>query len=123
MALGFNLYYSVPPDEMRALERVVAAARACVVSASDEPGDGAAASAIRSDSQDLATTELEDALSVLDALRMRRKGDHGPRPGTLAPWLYEYLRRSERRRTAWTPGEFEQTPGLASTNEPLQEAA
>ena len=121
MALGFNLYYSVLPDEMRALERVVAAARACVVSASDDPGDGAA-SAIRSDSQDFATTELAKALSVLDAARTRpNRSDRRP-DGTLVPWLHDYLRRSERRRTAWTPGELDQTPGPASTNELLREA-
>ena len=124
MPLGFNLYYSVSHDEMRALQRVVGAARElCLVSASDVPGDGAAASGFRSDSQDLATTDLAEALSVLDTVRTRRNGSDSRRVGTAAPWLHEYLRRSERRSTAWRPVEFDQTPGLASANERAQEAA
>jgi hypothetical protein len=122
--LGFNLYCSVSPEEMQALQRVVGAARElCLVSASDDPGDGAAASGIRSDSQDLATADLAEALSVLDAVRTRRNGSDGRRVGTLAPWLYEYLRGSERRNTAWRPVDFKQTPSLASANERSQEAA
>ena len=124
MPLGFNLYCSVSPEEMQALQRVVRAARElCLVSASDDPGDGAAASGIRSDSQDPATAELAEALSVLDAVRTRRNRRDGRGAGTLAPWLHEYLRRAERRNTAWRPVEFEQTPGLASANERAQEAA
>jgi hypothetical protein len=120
--LGFNLYCSVSPDEMQALQRVVGAARElCVLSPSDD-GDGAALSEAQLRPRDLAVSELAEALSVLDAVRTRRNGSDARSGGTLAPWLHEYLRRSERGNTAWKPVELEQTPSLSAT-ERSQEAA
>jgi hypothetical protein len=124
--LGFNLYCSVSPDEMEALQRVVGAARElCVVSPSDDRGDGAAASGIRLGPRDLAITELAEALSVLDAVRTQRNRSDGRSAGTVAPWLDEYLRRSESRsrNTGWRPAELEPTRSLASSNEWAQDAA
>jgi hypothetical protein len=122
--LGFNLYCSVSPDEMQAFQRVVGAARElCVVSVSDDGRDGGAASGIRSELRDRATTELAEALSVLDAVRTRRTGSDGA--GSLAPWLDEYLRRSERRSrtTGWRPADFEPPGPLASPTSGQRDAA
>ena len=122
MPLGFNLYCSVSPDEMQALQRVVGAARELCVLSPLNDGDGAAVSEAQLRPRDLAVSELAEALSVLDAVRTRRNGSDTRSGGTLAPWLHEYLRRSERGNTAWKPVELEQTPSLSAT-ERSQEAA
>lgn len=83
MPLGFNLYCSVSPDEMQALQRVVDAARElCLVSS--DPRDAAGACGLRPDLRNLPTTDLAVALSVLDGVRMRRNRSDG-RGGTLEP--------------------------------------
>jgi hypothetical protein len=90
--LDFNLYCSVSPDEMRALERVVSAARELGVASASDDGS---------------KTELAHALSVLDAVRTRRNGHNGRRAGTLVPWLHDYLRRFEAERLGGASGSYE----------------
>ena len=124
MSLDFDLYCSVSRDEVRALRRVADAARELsVLSVSEREDDGAAGSGIRSESLDLARTELADALSALDAIRESRNGHNGVDAGTLIPWLHEYLRGPGSRNRGWRPAEFEQTKDLASANERKQDIA
>jgi hypothetical protein len=96
--LDFNLYCSVSPDEMRALQRVVGAARELCVGFAP---NGAHA-------------ELRESLSDLDTVRRRRTKRLDRPSGTLAPWLHAYLHPSPGRTSGWTPGEVEPMPGLAS---------
>ena len=100
MPLDFNLYYAVSPDEMRARQRVVGAARElCVGFASDG-----------------AHAELRESLSDLDIIRTRRTKRLDRPGGTLAPWLHEYLHPSTGRTSGWTLGEVEPMPDLAFLN-------
>jgi hypothetical protein len=115
VALDFDLYHSVPPDEMDALKEVVAAARAlaqtpALVGAGQAPahrGNGV-------ERRDLAALDLTRSLAALDAVRTRRDGR---RTGTLAPWLHEHLRRSTGRSSGWGPGEREAASTFVSASE------
>jgi hypothetical protein len=115
VALDFDLYYSVPPDEMDALKEVVAAARAlaqtpALVGAGQAPahrGNGV-------ERRDLAALDLTRSLAALDAVRTRRDGR---RTGTLAPWLHEHLRRSTGRGSGWRPRELEPGATFVSAND------
>jgi hypothetical protein len=121
VALDFDLYYSVSPEEMEALERVVDAAREL---ARPPTTDGAGQTTGRggngSGSRSLAQPDLTRSLAALDAVRAHRNSRNGRRAGTLAPWLHEYLRRSSGRGFSWRPGEPERGPRLVSATGRLE---
>jgi hypothetical protein len=96
--LDFNLYCSVSPEEMRALQRVVSVARELRVGFAP---NGAHA-------------ELRKSLSDVDTVRPRRTKRLDRPGGTLAPWLHEYLHPPLGRTSAGTPGDVEPMPRLAS---------
>lgn len=107
MPLDFNLYRSVSAEEMRALQRVIGAAR--------ELSDGFA--------PNWARAELRESLSDLDTVRRRRTKRLDRPGGTLAPWLHEYLHPSTGRTPVWTPGEVAPMPRLASPRERARSVA
>ncbi len=117
MPLDFNRYCSVSPEEMRALQRVVRAARGlCSVSASDDGDPAAARRGFRTQLLSRTEAELADSLSVLDSVRKRQNGGNH-HTATPAPWLHEYLRRLEGGSTVWRPVVFERTPSVAAAKE------
>ena len=118
MPLDFDLYCSVSPDEMRALQRVVGAARElCVGFASNGAGDAPAGQGVHGLSRSRAEAELAESLLDLDAVRTHRNSRLDRPAGTLAPWLHEYLHCSAGRSSAWMPGEVEPRTGVASASE------
>jgi len=113
VALDFNLYHSVSPEEMEAFERVVAAARKLHggrrSDGSNQPR-GYPENGI--DRRSLA--EVGRSLAALDAARARRNRRQA---GTVAPWLAEYLHPSNGRGSGWRPGELEPAASLAEATD------
>lgn len=87
VALSFNLYHSVSSDEMEALQRVVAAARA-LDGARGSEGSSQTTRRHENGIDRRSLAELARSLAALDAVRAQR---HRRQSGTVAPWLREYL--------------------------------
>jgi hypothetical protein len=117
VALDFNRYCSVSLEEMRALQRVVGAARElCGVSASDDADRAAARPGVRTGLLSRAEAELADSLSALDSVQTGQNG-RNQHAATLAPWLHDYLRRLEGGSTVWRPVVFERAPSVTAVKE------
>jgi hypothetical protein len=114
--LDFTLYRSVSPEEMDALQRVVAAARELDrIPVNDSAGQTDAHDRNGAESRENARHELSRSLAALHAARTRRKDGEA---GGLAPWLHGYLHRPNGRMSAWRPGEPEPRPARYGSTRP-----
>ncbi len=108
MALDFDRYYSVSPEEMEALQEVVAAARELAgTPTSDDSGNAMGHHENGTGPRSRAGLKLTPALAALDAVLTSR---NVRRARTVAPWLHEYLWGSTGGSSAWRPGELERVP-------------